>query len=153
MDDKTLNTNVIESVQATHSTADVKPKGVSRPLVALLVVLTCILALLGVYLLAVYGAKTKTPTPTPSTQDQGVDRSKPIKVEFTYKVKSITNQIIILQGKSGDFMLPYDPSVVEVYKGPDATSEKVALESLRVGANLNMEFIPGTSAKLFLSSF
>ena len=46
------------------------------------------------------------------------------KVDFAYRVKSITQEQIVLNGQNGDFTLPNDPSAVTVYKGPTKESPK-----------------------------
>ena len=74
------------------------------------------------------------------------------KVDFAYKVKSITNEMIVLSGQKGDFTLPNDPSVVIIHKGSTKESPKMELSKLKVGDTLNMEFIPGKSATLFVST-
>ena len=78
------------------------------------------------------------------------DSNKVYKVDFAYTVKSITPEQIVLNGQNGDFTLPNDPSIVTVYKGPTKESPKMELSQLKVGDTLNMEFIPGKSATLFL---
>ena len=74
------------------------------------------------------------------------------KVEFVYKVKSITEGQIVLTGQKGDFTLPNNAARVTVYKGPTTESPKVELSELKVGDNVNMEFTPGKTAALFVSS-
>ena len=76
--------------------------------------------------------------------------SKLVKVDFAYQVKSITAGAIVLTGKNGEFTLPNDASKVEVYNGPTKESVKISLADLKVGNNLNMEFVPGKSASLFV---
>ena len=74
------------------------------------------------------------------------------KVDFAYKVKSITGEMIVLNGQNGDFTLPNDPSAITVYKGPTKESPKMELSQLKVGDTVNMEFVPGKSATLFVST-
>jgi len=79
------------------------------------------------------------------------EQDKVYKVDFAYTVKSITPEQIVLNGQNGDFTLPNDPSIVTVYKGPTKESPKMELSQLKVGDTLNMEFIPGKSATLFVT--
>jgi hypothetical protein len=74
-----------------------------------------------------------------------------VKVAFVYTVKSITAKTITINGAKGDFRLPNDPKIITVYKGPSKDSPKLELSQLKVGDALNMEFVPGVSADLFLS--
>jgi len=72
------------------------------------------------------------------------------RVEFIYKVKAVTDQTITLTGEMGDFRLPNDPLAVSVYKGPTTASPKMGLSQLKVGDKVNVEFIPGKSASLYM---
>lgn len=78
------------------------------------------------------------------------DPNAPIKVDFDYTVSQITDEQIVLSGDKGEFILPKDSALVSVYQGNTVDSPTIPLESLTVGATLNLEFIPNQSAKLFL---
>lgn len=80
------------------------------------------------------------------------DQDKVVKVSFSYKVKSIASDELVLTGNRGDFTLPYDSLRVTVYKGTSIKSPKMELNQLKVGDTVNMEFIPGKSATLFVST-
>lgn len=80
------------------------------------------------------------------------DQDKVVKVSFSYKVKSIASDELVLTGNRGDFTLPYDSLRVTVYKGASIKSPKMELNQLKVGDTVNMEFIPGKSATLFVST-
>lgn len=88
----------------------------------------------------------------PSNSPKQPEVVAPVKVSFSYKVKSISSEEIILNGLKGDFGLPNDPAFVLVYNGPTKSSPIMNLSDLKVGDNLNMEFVPGESAILFVSS-
>lgn len=78
------------------------------------------------------------------------DPNTPVKVDFEYTVNQITDKQIVLSGDKGEFILPNDSSLVSVYQGSTIDSPTIPLESLTVGATLNLEFIPNKSAKLFI---
>ena len=122
---------------------------IKNPLAITLVVV--LLALAGVFyairsgVINVPGFSTKVP-PT------SVDQNKEIKVSFAYKVKAISPSEVVLATDRGDFILPYNIMAVTVYKGPTKESPKIPLSELKVGDNVNMEFVPGKSASLFVSA-
>ena len=91
-------------------------------------------------------------TPVSKSSGQVVESSLESvhKVAFIYKVKAITDQTITLNGEMGDFRLPNDPLIVAVYKGPTAASVKMQLGQLKVGDRVNVEFVPGKSASLYM---
>ena len=74
------------------------------------------------------------------------------RVTFSYKVKSISPSQIVITGKMGDMTLPNDPSAIQLFNGPTKESPKLELASLKVGDDVNLEFKPGESASLFLST-
>lgn len=76
-----------------------------------------------------------------------------VKVDFPYEITSITKDEIVLTAEKGKFILPYKIMTVEVYNGGDKTSPKIAVSDLKVGDNVNMEFIAGKSATLFVWQF
>lgn len=91
-------------------------------------------------------------TVAPVVSDTGSPAEKPalVKPDFTYKVKSVSAETIVLQGKNGDFTLPNDSASVQVYAGPTKESAVLPLSQLKVGDNVNIEFVPGESASLFV---
>ena len=123
----------------------------SKGFVSLLLVffLVALLTFAGVFYAVKRGLVNNIPG---LNQISGQDQGKVQKVGFSYKVKSITDEGIILNGERGDFRLLNDSSVVSVYKGPTKDSPKIELSALKVGDNVNMEFIAGKSATLFVST-
>ncbi|PIS22180.1 hypothetical protein COT50_03350 [candidate division WWE3 bacterium CG08_land_8_20_14_0_20_41_10] len=121
-----------------------------------ILVITLVLVLLGVGLFYVVNSGMFT-NPAPANPGNGAVVStspapKLVKVDFSYKVKSITAETIVLAGKNGDFTLPNDAVNVKAYKGLTKDSPTMPLTSLKVGDSLNMEFVPGKSATLFVST-
>ena len=119
--------------------------------VLLLVVLVVVaLAGAGFYLMKTNPSLFKL-TPGPAVINTPVDTNQTVVVNFTYKVKSITKDEIVISGDKGDFKLPNDASKVTIYKGPTTSSPVGSITDLKVGSSVNMEFVPGKSASLFLS--
>ena len=79
-------------------------------------------------------------------------QTKLVKVDFAYKIKSISASEIVLVAEKGTFILPYNIMTVDVYKGPTKASPKIPLTDLKVGDSVNMEFVAGKSATLFVST-
>lgn len=126
-------------------------KGFSGVLVILLV-----LVLLGggLYYAASSGMfKPSGPSASPPPSkpvENNTPKEASIKVEYEYTVKSVTPKFITLKGLKTDFLLPNDPSKVKVYKGADDTAPEAALSELKEGDKLNMEYVAGKSAKLYM---
>ena len=78
------------------------------------------------------------------------DPNASVTVDFEYTVSQISDEQIVLSGDKGEFILPNDSALVSVYQGSTVDSPTIPLESLTVGATLNLEFIPNQSAKLFI---
>ena len=76
--------------------------------------------------------------------------SEPIVVDFEYTVQDISEETITLVGQNGEFLLPNDENQVELYNGASIDAPKIPLSELTTGATLNLEFIPGQLARLFL---
>ena len=72
------------------------------------------------------------------------------RITYSYTVKSISNDLIILTGERGDMNLPNDVSVVQLFNGPEKDFPKLELSVLKTGDTVNLEFKPGKSAYLFL---
>jgi len=72
------------------------------------------------------------------------------KVSFSYTVKTINPSKIVLNGEKGDFVLENDPQSVKLYQGSSIKSKKLPLDALKEGERVNMEFVPGKTANLFL---
>lgn len=79
--------------------------------------------------------------------------SEPIVVDFEYTVQDISEETIILIGQNGEFLLPNDETQVELYNGASIDAPKIPLSELTTSATLNLEFIPGQLARLFLINF
>ena len=121
------------------------------------VVVVIVLVLLGVGLFYVVnsgmlgGKQPVAVAPVVANTNSPVEKPALIKPDFTYKVKSISAETIVLQGKNGDFTLPNDSAKVQAYAGLTKESPVLPLSQLTVGDNVNMEFVPGQSATLFVS--
>lgn len=123
---------------------NIKNRGASGVLVILVV-----LVLLGLGLFyAVSSGMLGQIGLTPSATNQP---AVPVKVDFVYSITSITAEAIVLDGDSGEFVLPNDPAKVTVYGGPTKESPMLSLTDLKVGNRVNLEFVPGQSATLFVS--
>lgn len=121
----------------------------------ILVILVVLVLLGGGLFYVINSGVFKNPVPANPGTDVVVNASpepKLVKVDFSYKVKSITTETIVLTGKNGDFTLPNDADNVKAYKGLTTESPAMPLSGLKVGDNINMEFVPGKSATLFVSS-
>lgn len=123
---------------------NIKNRGASGVLVILVV-----LVLLGLGLFyAVSSGMLGQIGLTPSATNQP---AVPVKVDFVYNITSITAETIVLDGDNGEFVLPNDPAKVVVYGGPTKESPMLSLTDLKVGNRVNLEFVPGQSATLFVS--
>ena len=122
--------------------------------VAVVVVVLLLLAV-GLYYVVSSGMLGGTPggvkQPVVGTPVAGSMEPQVVKPDFAYKVKSIDATTVVLEGSNGEFILPADVMSVKVYAGLTKESPAMALTDLKVGDSLNMEFIPGKSADLFVS--
>jgi len=126
-----------------------KSKGLAGLLVVVPVVIVSALA---VFFYALSTGVVNIPSLNLKLFGTSANQDKVVKVSFSYKVKSIASDELVLTGNRGDFTLPYDSLRVTVYKGTSIKSPKMELNQLKVGDTVNMEFIPGKSATLFVST-
>lgn len=136
---------------------DIKPVDQKASNYTGVLVVLVVLVLLGVGLFyvvnsGILGGKPSTgPVPPVTNVSGGTGMPAVVRPDFTYKVKSISPDTIILQGERGDFSLPNDVARVKAYAGITSESPELPLAQLKVGDNVNMEFVPGKSATLFVS--
>ncbi|PIU69089.1 hypothetical protein COS81_01475 [candidate division WWE3 bacterium CG06_land_8_20_14_3_00_42_16] len=116
--------------------------------VGLAVFLVIGLAALTIYFIANNSGSNQRNT-TVSTQSGPA--VTPVKVDFPYTVKSITLAVIVLNGENGDLTLSNNPNMVTVYKGATEASPKIGIQDLKIGDTVNLEFVPGELANLFLA--
>ncbi len=122
--------------------------------VAVVVVVLLLLAV-GLYYVVSSGMLGGPPEgvkqPVAGTPIVGSPETQVVKPDFAYTVKSIDATTIVLEGLNGEFILPTDAMSVKAYAGLTKDAPAMALTDLKVGDSLNMEFIPGQSADLFVS--
>lgn len=90
-------------------------------------------------------------TPVVSVPGGVTEEPKFIKPDFSYTVKSISSDVIVLDGKNGEMNLSNDPTKVTAYAGPSKDSPKMELSQIKVGDLVNLEAVPGQQVWLFVS--
>ncbi len=152
-----MDTNIDTGTNSSAQPVEQKKTNYTSSLVVLVVLMLLGIGLFYVVSSGMFGGNqppvntVTLPAASPSVVGSATPNPGLVKVDFTYKVKSVTADAIVLQGKSGDFTLPNDSTKVQAYAGLTKESPKLELAKLKVGDNVNMEFVPGQSATLFVS--
>lgn len=67
-----------------------------------------------------------------------------IKIPFDYTVVSISDAVIMLEGKNGGFELPNDANITVVYRVDD--NSLASINDLQTGQTVSLRIIPGEKA-------
>jgi len=89
-------------------------------------------------------------TPSQPKSTQPTKSLTPIQIPFTYTIKVVTPDQIILNGEKGDLSLPNDPSKVAIFFQEKDKKTPATLKDVKEGLKANLVMIPGVSAKLYL---